>query len=220
VLAASCIVLTAPPASAQYIEILKTTTSKNGKSVDFPKTNAEITAAVVELPPGSVRPRTTHPWPRYVYVLEGTLTVGGDDGKDTEYPAGSLLVTQNSWDIPKNVGDKMVKVLVIDAAEAGMSNSIVNDKKWLATKKLWILRVAPLLKYVQFRRVFGASIDKEVGSARVGWDRSAYCVVPAVDVAMPGGMIDGVPCIAARHDRWSESWIDENGVGYWRKTYS
>jgi quercetin dioxygenase-like cupin family protein len=129
VLAAYGIAITAPPAYAQYKGILKTTTSKNGKSVDFPKTNAEITAAVVELPPGSVRPRTTHPWPRYVYVIEGTLTVGGDDGKATEYPAGSLLVTQNSWDIPKNVGDKSVKLLVIDSTEAGTSNSIVDDKK-------------------------------------------------------------------------------------------
>ena len=128
-LAACGIAATAAPAYAQYKEILKTTTSKNGKSVDFPKTNAEITAAVVELPPGSVRPRTTHPWPRYVYVIEGTLIVGGDDGKATEYPAGSLLVTQNSWDIPKNAGDKAVKLLVIDSAEAGKSNSIVDDKK-------------------------------------------------------------------------------------------
>jgi hypothetical protein len=51
VLAACGIAITAPPAYAQYKEILKTTTSKNGKSVDFPKTNAEITAAVVELLP-------------------------------------------------------------------------------------------------------------------------------------------------------------------------
>jgi quercetin dioxygenase-like cupin family protein len=110
-------------------EILKTTLTREGKPVEFPKTNTEVTADIVEFAPGSVRPRTFHPWPRYVYVIEGTLTVGDDAGKDAQYPAGSLLVTQNSWDIPKNLGSAPVKLLVIDTTEAGKSNNIVSEKK-------------------------------------------------------------------------------------------
>src|SRR5579871_4077223 len=110
-------------------EVLKTTVTKEGKAIDFPRTNAQVTAVLVEFAPGTIRPRTFHPWPRYVYVIEGTLTVADDDGKNIEYPAGSLIVTQNGWDIPKNLGTTPVKTLVIDTTEAGKSNNIVSEKK-------------------------------------------------------------------------------------------
>jgi quercetin dioxygenase-like cupin family protein len=109
--------------------ILKTTKTRDGKAVEFPKRDPEITGVVVEFAPGSIRPRTFHPWPRYVYVISGTLTVGDDSGKDTEYPAGSMLITQNSWDIPKNLGATPVTVLVIDTAEAGTSNNVLVQEK-------------------------------------------------------------------------------------------
>jgi uncharacterized cupin superfamily protein len=110
-------------------KILKTTVTNEGKAFNFPTTNIEVTGDIVELAPGSIRPRTFHPWPRYVYVMEGTLTVGSDAGKDIEYPAGSMLVTQNGWDIPKNLGTAPVKLLVIDTGEAGKSNNVVSEKK-------------------------------------------------------------------------------------------
>jgi Cupin domain len=110
-------------------KILRTTVTNEGKTFNFPMANIEVTGDLVELAPGSIRPRTFHPWPRYVYVIEGTLTVGNDAGKDVQYPAGSMLATQNGWDTPKNLGAVPVKLLVIDTGEAGKSNNVIDEKR-------------------------------------------------------------------------------------------
>jgi hypothetical protein len=49
--------------------------------------------------------------------------------KDVQYPAGSMLATQNGWDTPKNLGAVPVKLLVIDTGEAGKSNNVVDEKR-------------------------------------------------------------------------------------------
>ena len=67
-----------------------------------------------------------HPYPRYGYVLSGTLEVTVSGGKTYRYKAGDFMAeVVNTWHTGKNVGDTTVRLLVIDQVVPGHSNTIV-----------------------------------------------------------------------------------------------
>jgi quercetin dioxygenase-like cupin family protein len=106
-------------------EIARRTSNTWNKPFHFPAKIPEVTASIIEYPPGTEGVRHTSPYSRYIYVLEGTLTLDLDGGRPVDFPAGSLILSGNTWLTPKNNGMVPAKVLVIDQTEVGESNSLL-----------------------------------------------------------------------------------------------
>jgi quercetin dioxygenase-like cupin family protein len=117
-----------PPKANEFFRSAK---SVIGQDVLFPTGNAEIVATTVDFAPGSETLIHKHPYPRSVYVLEGTITVTmeGGDMPPHDYPAGTFFVEGiDMWHKGTNLGTTPVRLLVIDAVAAGMNNSIPKPK--------------------------------------------------------------------------------------------
>jgi hypothetical protein len=105
-------------------EILRRTSNTWNKPLIFPSQVPEVTATVIEYPPGASGEHQINPYSRYIYVLEGTLTLDVDGRGLVDFPAGRLILSGSTWLTPRNNGAVPAKLLVIDQAEAGHSNSL------------------------------------------------------------------------------------------------
>lgn len=118
-LAVAFLGLIATPAAAQvkfsYTPILQSGTTVAGAAIAYPKTDsAEVTALRVDVGPGGETGRHMHPFPTFVYVLEGAINVEMDGGAARSYKAGdSFLEVVNTWHNGKNNGTTMAKLLVV-----------------------------------------------------------------------------------------------------------
>ncbi len=66
-----------------------------------------------------------HPYPTFVYVLEGAIDVAMDGGAVRSYKAGdSFLEAVNAWHNGKNNGTTPAKVLVVFAGVHGKPNLV------------------------------------------------------------------------------------------------
>ena len=119
ILAVAVLGLTATPAAAQvkfsYTPILQSGTTVAGVAIAYPKTDsAEVTALRVDVGPGGETGRHMHPFPTFVYVLEGAINVEMDGGAARSYKAGdSFLEVVNTWHNGKNNGTTMAQLLVV-----------------------------------------------------------------------------------------------------------
>lgn len=91
----------------------------------YPYGRAEITSAVLTVPPGGTVPLHLHPVPLFVYILKGKITVDyGRRGKHT-YRKGDAFVEAFYWPHhARNGGKKDVKILTVYAGARGVENSI------------------------------------------------------------------------------------------------
>jgi quercetin dioxygenase-like cupin family protein len=111
--------LTATSTAAQvkfsYKPILQSSATVAGVAIAYPKTDsAEVTALRLEIGPGGETGRHMHPFPTFVYVLEGAINVEMDGGAAHSYKAGdSFLEVVNTWHNGKNNGTTTAKVLVV-----------------------------------------------------------------------------------------------------------
>ena len=129
-LAVAALTLIATPAAAQVkfsaAPILQSGTTTGGTSIAYPKTDsAEVTALVLDIGPGGETGRHMHPYPTFVYVLEGAIDVQMDGGSVHSYKAGaSFLEALNTWHNGKNNGTTPAKVLVVFAGVRGKPNLV------------------------------------------------------------------------------------------------
>ena len=95
--------------------ISETTTTLGGNSIVLPQgDNVEIESHIVEIKPGKEIGRHKHPYPVYMYVIEGTLLVELDDGTQKTYQSGEALIEDaDTWVNNKNTGSEPVKFLAI-----------------------------------------------------------------------------------------------------------
>jgi quercetin dioxygenase-like cupin family protein len=118
-LAVAVLGLIAAPAAAQvkfsYTPILQSGATVAGVAIAYPKTDsAEVTALRVEVGPGGETGRHMHPFPTFVYVLEGAINVEMEGGTARSYKAGdSFLEVVNTWHNGKNNGVAPAKLLVV-----------------------------------------------------------------------------------------------------------
>ena len=113
----------APPA-VKATTIMKATTNTWGKPFNFPTKSPEVTVTAIDYPPGGVGATHSNPFPRYVYVLEGTLTVDTAEGKSVDFPAGSIILSGQQVITSRNKGSAPAKLLVIEQTEAGVGNTV------------------------------------------------------------------------------------------------
>jgi quercetin dioxygenase-like cupin family protein len=113
----------APKISVQ--PIARTGTTITGEKIVVPP-NPDVVTSIATFPPGAELPVHKHPYPHYVYVLDGVLTVFNvDTGRSFTVKKGDFIVETNAdWHYGKNEGMVPVKLLVIDQLPAGTKSNM------------------------------------------------------------------------------------------------
>jgi quercetin dioxygenase-like cupin family protein len=101
--------------------IKKATATSDGRKMEYPKTdNPEVTALLVELPPGSETGWHLHPVPVYAYILSGVLTTESGNGQRQDYKEGEAIYEMvNTPHNGRNLGKIPVKLIVFYTGEEG-----------------------------------------------------------------------------------------------------
>ena len=107
--------------------ISSSSVTSSGQPIVLPRGHVQVIASTYDIAPGAVLPVHKHPFPRYAYVLAGTLDVTNDDiGKTETYRQGDfILEAVGQWHHAVNNSSEPVKLMVIDMAEKGKANVVV-----------------------------------------------------------------------------------------------
>ncbi|HXC56486.1 MAG TPA: cupin domain-containing protein [Rhizomicrobium sp.] len=110
----------------QVTPVTHTNTTIIGQPIVVPQ-RPDVIVATAVFAPGAGLPVHQHPYPHYVYVLEGALTLINVETKKTyEIPAGSFVAEPvNTWHYGVNNGTGPLKVLVIDQVPHGVAKNMV-----------------------------------------------------------------------------------------------
>jgi quercetin dioxygenase-like cupin family protein len=119
----------AAPARTVVTKLFSGTKTALGQDIVLPGGTAELTVLSYEIPPGARLPVHKHPHPRYAYVLAGRLKVStGDDTRSFEYGPGDVIVEMlDAWHYGETLGSETVKLLVIDQAPPGETNTVLKQ---------------------------------------------------------------------------------------------
>ncbi len=107
--------------------IMSTTQTASGQPIRLPKGDARVTMSEFTIAPGARLPVHKHPFPRFGYVLEGTLSVTDQDtGQTFVYKQGDMIVEAvDQWHFGANIGQSPLRLLVIDEVEGDLPNTIL-----------------------------------------------------------------------------------------------
>ena len=107
--------------------LLSTSVTASGQPIILPQNDPQVRVSIYEIAPGAVLPEHKHIYPRYGYVLAGTLRVTyTETGKSDVYRAGDFIVEAiGQWHQGANTGIDPVKLLVIDQTEKDQNNVVL-----------------------------------------------------------------------------------------------
>ncbi|MGQ0568867.1 MAG: cupin domain-containing protein [Armatimonadota bacterium] len=109
----------------QATTLLQTTTTAVGQTIQFPQGRNQFTGVVIELAPGGEVGRHMHPFPNYVYVLVGEITIETDGQSPRTYrPGETFAESVNTWHNGVNRGTQPVRILVVFAGEEGKAVTV------------------------------------------------------------------------------------------------
>jgi len=101
---------------------LRTDTSWDGKQIEYPKGQAEVTGLLIEVDPGQETGWHRHSVPSFAMVIEGELEVTLQDGRKKLLKAGDLLAeVVDVAHTGRNVGSGVVKLVVFYAGAKGVT---------------------------------------------------------------------------------------------------
>ena len=106
--------------------IVQTRTTNTGQPIDVPA-HPTVIVSQTTLAPGARIRSHKHPYPHYVYVVEGTLTVVDETtGKTFQIkPGGFFAEMTDRWHHGENRGTTMVRLVAIDQVPQGVSRNMV-----------------------------------------------------------------------------------------------
>ena len=105
--------------------LLQSGTDVLGDPLVYPEGAANVTAALVTVPPGGQTGLHRHEVPLFAYILEGELTVDyGDKGKKTYRVGDTVLEAQNWPHNGVNTGTVPLKLLAVYMGGEGKQNTI------------------------------------------------------------------------------------------------
>lgn len=110
--------------------VISTTQTATGQPIEVPA-NPQLIVTTVEIPPGAKLPIHKHPFARYGYVLEGTLTGTQIETGDTfTYTQGQFIVEmRDQWHSAVNATNAPVKLLVIDQVPVGTATNTIPQQQ-------------------------------------------------------------------------------------------
>jgi quercetin dioxygenase-like cupin family protein len=102
------------------------TTAANGQRLSYFCTDRpEVTALIVEIPPGGETGWHLHDVPVYAYMLDGTITVEMSEGKSHVFNKGdAIFEVRHSSHNGRNTGRKLARMIVFYTGEEGKPNVI------------------------------------------------------------------------------------------------
>jgi len=110
----------AQPKGFKAMPVFKSGMNARNKPIEYPAGKAEVTAVIAEFEPGGTNGLHQHPVPAFVYVLEGTLTLQGEDGTTQAYGPGQAFVEDvKFWHEAVNRGDRPVKIFALFIGQEG-----------------------------------------------------------------------------------------------------
>ncbi len=106
--------------------VIRTNTTITGQRIVVPP-QPDVIVATAVFAPGARLPEHQHPYPHYVYVQEGVLTVVvTDPAKTFTVKAGEFVAEpMHTWHYGINNGTVPLKLLVIDQVPAGVKSNMV-----------------------------------------------------------------------------------------------
>jgi quercetin dioxygenase-like cupin family protein len=106
--------------------MLTTESTASGQPISFPQGNIAFTASTYDIAPGAALPEHKHPYPRYAYVMSGTIAVTNTvTGMTTTYQAGDVIIEAvDQWHKAANTGSDPIKLIVYDFAPKGAQNVV------------------------------------------------------------------------------------------------
>jgi quercetin dioxygenase-like cupin family protein len=112
-------------------QLLSTTTTAAGQKIVLPRKDAELVASIFEIPPGAHLPEHEHPYPRYGYILSGSLRVTDTEtGQSKTYRSGDfVLESVGRWHTGANAGEEPTRLLVIDIVRNGHANTVLRKPR-------------------------------------------------------------------------------------------
>jgi quercetin dioxygenase-like cupin family protein len=115
----------AAPPETTVQPLIETNLTVLGDTFSYPEGQAQLTAAIVTVPPGGKLPPHEHPVPVFAYMLQGELNVDyGSAGRRT-YRKGAALVEAFQWAHDgHNGGRGTTRLLVVYASAVGIENSV------------------------------------------------------------------------------------------------
>jgi quercetin dioxygenase-like cupin family protein len=110
--------------------IMTTAVTSAGQPIILPQGDVEVTASMFEIAAGAKLPVHKHPFPRYGYMIAGTLKVtNAETGESKVFKAGDFIVEMvDRWHWGANVGADRVKLLVIDQVTPGTQSTLLRSQ--------------------------------------------------------------------------------------------
>ena len=110
--------------------VLKTSVDGDGRVIQYPKGDPEITGVVVEIPAGQNTGWHVHPCPCVAYVLEGEITVEFTNGISRPLKAGQAVTEAvNLAHCGFNRSSKPARILMFVIGEKGAPVSTRIEKQ-------------------------------------------------------------------------------------------
>ena len=112
------------------VPVAHTRTTDTGQELVVP-TRPTVIVSETTIAPGSRTPTHKHPYPRYVYVLDGTLTVTDvATGQIFEVRKGGFLTEMiDRWHYGENRGTGPVRLIAIDQVPIGTTGNTVQKSE-------------------------------------------------------------------------------------------
>jgi quercetin dioxygenase-like cupin family protein len=116
-----------PPAITTPLKSLDATSA--GQPIVMPSGPLRVTVSQTVISPLSGLPPHKHPYPRYVYVLEGQLRVTNlVTGQVLELKAGDMTIDPiDQWHEARVTGPQAVRLITIDQAPPGAATTVRRD---------------------------------------------------------------------------------------------
>lgn len=117
------------PEAVRVEALLRSGTTTSGDPISVPEGPLEVIVSKYHVPPHASLPVHQHPFPRYGYVIAGELrATNTETSKSKVFRAGSFIVEDvGRWHAARNLGAKLVELLVIDLVKPAASNVISKD---------------------------------------------------------------------------------------------
>ncbi|MFG1395782.1 cupin domain-containing protein [Roseixanthobacter pseudopolyaromaticivorans] len=109
--------------------IASSTTTASGQPIRFPPGDARVTFSEYVIAPGARLPAHKHPYPRFAYVLAGTLSVTMEATALTltYKPGDAIFEVIDQWHFAVNDGPEAVRLLVVDTLPDGAKSTIIKQ---------------------------------------------------------------------------------------------